>query len=72
MGWEGTLRIMLLRFKLSMSALENEPAVGDVKDGVACAMGGIKDRVACAMGVIEDGVACALESKSFTKHMLRM
>ena len=63
MGWEGTLRIMLLRFKLSMSALENEPAMGVIKDGVACAMGGIKDRVACAMGGIKDRVACALESK---------
>jgi hypothetical protein len=50
MGWEGTLRIVLLRFKLSMSALENEPA----------------------MGGIQNGVACALESKSFTKHMLRL
>lgn len=41
MGWEegSTLRIMLLRFKLSMSALEKEPAVVVFKDLVACALG---------------------------------
>jgi hypothetical protein len=41
MGWEeeGTLRIVLLRFKLSMSALEKEPAKVVYKDLVACALG---------------------------------